>query len=130
MTFCSVNASNWSGEQTGAGCAFNLMEAEGFGQALERVVGRAVVDDDDLVVRVLESEQRTYRLDDPGSFVESGEDESDRHPTRGVDEISDVQRLESAHILLEVDKRQEARRHVDRIQSKEVDEDHGADNGD
>ena len=61
-------------------------------ELLERVVGRAVVDDDDLEIRVLELQQRFHRGHDRLRLVVGGHDEADRQVHRRVRRIEIVDR--------------------------------------
>ena len=99
------------------------MEVERFRQPLDRAVGRAVVDDEDVVFAVLERQERAYRLDAGGLLVVRGCDERNGRGPTGGDEVAQIEGLETNRVPPERPEREEARRQVDGVEQGEIEED-------
>jgi hypothetical protein len=54
--------------------AIRLSQSEGLYEGLKRVVGRAVIDDDDFEKRVVDGKRRSYRPDDDFFLVVGGDE--------------------------------------------------------
>jgi hypothetical protein len=101
---------------------FRTDEIEGIDQGVQRPVSGSIVDDDDLVLRIVQEQERAQALADRGLFVVGGHDEGDRRGGgRSYDHV-EIPRRPAPPVASELDECDDREHQIERVERHEIDD--------
>src|SRR5206468_5042127 len=101
----------------------NLVEIEGMAQLVHRVVLRSVVHYDDLVVAILERQNRGDAGLDGGALIVSRDENRDRRQRIALHQTLEILVLGETCLLPDLGDREDEQHGVERVQDQEIDQD-------